>query len=72
MAERVNPFIWVTAADDRIQGGSELQVIPAIRFNFTRQGYLRLDVLRGHETFAHQRFEVGRVFADGGAQIRDG
>ncbi len=51
--KRVNPFVWVTAADDRIQGGSELQVIPAIRFNFTRQGYLRLDVLRGHETFAH-------------------
>jgi hypothetical protein len=67
--KRVNPFVWMTAADDRMQGGSELQVIPAIRFNFTRQGYLRLDVLRGHETFAHQRFEVGRVFADGGAQI---
>jgi hypothetical protein len=44
-------------------------VIPAIRFNFTRQGYLRLDVMRGHETFAQQRFEVGRYFADGGAQI---
>jgi hypothetical protein len=67
--KRINPFVWVTAADDRIQGGSELQVIPAIRFNFTRQGYLRLDVLRGHETYAHERFEVGRVFADGGAQI---
>ena len=67
--KRVNPFVWATAADDRVQGGSELQVIPAIRFNFTRQGYLRLDVLRGHETFAHERFEVGRVFADGGAQI---
>jgi hypothetical protein len=67
--KRINPFVWVTAADDRIQGGTELQVIPAIRFNFTRQGYLRLDVLRGHETFAHERFEVGRVFVDGGAQI---
>ncbi len=31
--------------------------MPAIRFNFTRQGYLRLDVMRGHETFAHQRFD---------------
>jgi hypothetical protein len=67
--KRVNPFIWMTAAEDRIQGGSELQVIPAIRFNFTRQGYLRLDILRGHETFAQRRFEVGRVMADGGAQI---
>ena len=67
--KRVNPFLWVMSADDRVQGGSELWVIPAIRFNFTRQGYLRLDVMRGHETFAQQRFEVGRVFADGGAQI---
>jgi hypothetical protein len=67
--KRVNPFIWMTAAKDRVQGGTDLEVIPAIRFNFTRQGYLRLDVLRGHQTFAHQRFTVGRVFADGGAQI---
>jgi Domain of unknown function (DUF5916)/Carbohydrate family 9 binding domain-like len=67
--KRVNPFLWVMAADDRIQGGSELWAIPALRFNFTRQGYLRLDVMRGHETFAHQRFTVGRVFADGGAQF---
>jgi hypothetical protein len=67
--KRINPFLWVTAADDQIQGGSELWVLPGLRFNFTRQGYLRLDVMRGHETFAHERFEVGRVFADGGAQI---
>jgi len=67
--KRINPFLWVTAADDEIQGGSELWVLPAVRFNFTRQGYLRLDLMRGHETFAHERFKVGRVMADGGAQI---
>jgi hypothetical protein len=67
--KRVNPFLWVAAADDRIQGGSELWVLPAIRFNFTRQGYFRFDVGRGHETFAHQRFTTGRVMADGGAQF---
>ena len=67
--KRVNPFLWVMAANDQTQGGSELWVLPGLRFNFTRQGYLRLDVMRGHETFAHERFEVGRVFADGGAQI---
>ena len=68
--KRVNPFLWVMSAEDRVQGGSELWVLPAIRFNFTRQGYLRLDVMRGHETFAQRRFTVGRAFADGGAQIR--
>ena len=67
--KRVNPFLWVAATNDRLQGGTELWVIPAIRFNFTRQGYLRLDVMRGHETFAQRRFEIGRYFADGGAQV---
>ena len=46
-----------------------VRVLPALRFNFTRSGYLRVDVERGHETFAHQRFDVGRVLADGGAQV---
>ncbi len=67
--KRVSPFLWVTSADDHIQGGSELWVLPGIRFNTTRQGYLRLDMMRGHETFAQRRFDVGRLFADGGAQI---
>jgi hypothetical protein len=66
----VNPFLWVQTGEDRLQGGSELWVLPAIRFNFTRQGYLRLDVMRGHETFAQRRFVVGRAFADGGALIK--
>jgi hypothetical protein len=68
--KRVNPFLWVQSGEDRVQGGSELWVLPAIRFNFTRQGYLRLDVMRGHETFAQRRFVVGRAFADGGAQVK--
>jgi len=67
--KRVNPFLWVQTAEDRVQGGSELWVLPALRFNFTRSGYLRVDMMRGHETFAQQRFEVGRAFADGGAQV---
>ena len=67
--KRVNPFLWIMSADDRVQGGTELWVLPGLRFNFTRQGYLRLDIVRGHETFAQRRFVVGRKFADGGAQV---
>jgi hypothetical protein len=67
--KRVSPFLWVTSADDRVQGGSELWVLPGIRFNFARAGNLRIDMMRGHETFAQRRFEVGRVYADGGVQI---
>lgn len=66
---RVNPFVWVAAAEDRVQGGDDLFVLPALRFNFTRQGALRVDYGTGHETFAGRRFETGRVMVDGGAQI---
>jgi hypothetical protein len=67
--KRVNPFLWVQTGQDHVQGGSELWVLPALRLNFTRQGYLRVDMMRGHETFAHERFTVGRTFADGQAQV---
>jgi hypothetical protein len=67
--KRIAPFAWTTASDDRTQGGTEFQVMPGIRFNFVRQGGLRLDVDRGHETFAGRRFRTGRLHADGRAQI---
>src|SRR5688572_21209210 len=66
---RINPFLWVAAAEDRTQGGDELFILPALRFNFTRQGSLRVDYGTGHETFAGRRFDVGRASVDGGAQI---
>jgi hypothetical protein len=67
--KRINPFVWVTGAEDRTQGGTELFVLPALRFNFTRAGYLRVDYGTGHETFAGHKFETGRLMFDGGAQI---
>jgi hypothetical protein len=63
--KRVAPFTWTTLSDDRTQGGTEFQVMPGIRFDFVRQGQLRLDLDRGHETFANRRFETGRAHADG-------
>jgi hypothetical protein len=65
---RVNPFIWMVGAKDKAQGGDEFFFLPALRFNFTRSGYLRVDRGAGHETFAHQRFNTGRWMVDGGAQ----
>ena len=67
--KKINPFLWVTGADDRTQTGTEIFYLPAIRFNFTRAGYLRVDYGTGHETFAGRRFDIGRVMVDGGAQI---
>jgi hypothetical protein len=66
--KRVNPFVWMVGGTDRAQGGDEFTFLPAIRLNFTRSGYLRVDTMRGHETFAHERFKTGRVMVDGGAQ----
>jgi hypothetical protein len=65
---RVNPFVWMVGARDKAQGGDEFFFLPALRFNFTRQGYLRVDKGIGHEYFAHQRFRNGRWMVDGGAQ----
>jgi hypothetical protein len=67
--KRINPFFWMTAATDRVQGGSEAFYLPAMRFNFTRAGFLRLDYGNGHETFAGRRFETGRWMVDGNVQI---
>ncbi len=51
---------------ERHRGSS---LLPAVRFNFTRAGYLRVDYGTGHETFAGQKFETGRMMVDGGVQI---
>jgi hypothetical protein len=68
--KRVNPFVWITMAKDRNEGGTEAFYLPALRMNFTRSGNLRIDYGTGHETFAGRRFETGRWGADGGVQIK--
>ena len=67
--KRIAPFIWGVQAKDRIENGTEPFILPGIRFNFTRQGFLRLDLGRGRETFGGRRFAVSRNHIDGNAQI---
>ena len=67
--KKINPFLWVSRGTDRTQGGTEAFYLPAVRFNFTRAGYLRLDYGNGHETFGGRKFEVGKMMMDGGVQI---
>jgi len=67
--KRINPFFWVSGGNDRVQGGTEAFYLPALRFNFTRAGYLRVDYGHGHETFAGRQFDMGRMMFDGGVQI---
>jgi uncharacterized protein DUF5916 len=67
--KRINPFFWVVGGKDRAEGGTEALYLPAVRFNFTRDGSLRLDYGRGHETFAGRQFEIGTMTVDAGVQI---
>lgn len=62
-------FTFVQGGRDRIAGGNELFVLPGLRFNFTRQGFLRVDRSFGFETWANRRFDRGRWRAFGEAQI---
>ena len=67
--KRVSPFAWMQYAEDRVQGGDELFVMSGMNVSFTRQGYLRVDHGRGHETFAGREFPVTRTLINGGAQF---
>ena len=67
--KRVAPFAWGTRSDNRLQDGSEQFALAGLRLNTTRQGNIRIDYGRGHETFIGRRFTVGRAFAEGSAQI---
>jgi hypothetical protein len=66
---KVSGFTFVQGGRDRIAGGNELFVLPGMRFNFTRQGFFRVDRSFGHETWASRRFDRGRWRALGEAQI---
>ena len=67
--KRIAPFLYNAVAEDRLQGGDEALLMSGVRLNFVRQGNLRLDVARGHETFAGHRIATGRIHGDGRAQI---
>jgi hypothetical protein len=67
--KRINPFVWMTRARDRVQGGTEAFVLGGWNWNFTRAGFLRLELGRGHETFVGQQFDTGRQGANGNIQI---
>jgi len=67
--KRIAPLIWTTMAKDRVQGGTDLTVAPGVQLNFTRQGFFRVQVARGHETFATREFATGDARVFGGAQF---
>jgi hypothetical protein len=67
--KRINPFLFVRYGRDLVQDGYPWIVVPAVRFNFTRQGFLRLDTLFGEEPWVGQTFRISDTRIMGEAQI---
>jgi hypothetical protein len=66
---RINPFVFSQFGRDRVAGGNELIVVPAVRMSFTRQGFLRVDRVVGFERWQGERYPVGRSRVMGGVQL---
>jgi hypothetical protein len=60
--QRVHPFYFAKLGRDEIQNGNEEVLNTGIRFNFTRQGYLEVSHVEGHEPWIGQRFRSGKDF----------
>jgi hypothetical protein len=66
---RVMLLAFTQADRDRIQRGDSWLNVSGARFNFTRQGFLRVDRATGREAFAGQRFQTSRWRAFGNVQL---
>ena len=47
--QRIHPFYFTKIGHDDIQGGKEAMINAGIRFNLTRQGFINISHIRGHE-----------------------
>jgi hypothetical protein len=68
--KRIAPFVFLSAGEDRRQGGNEHYLQPAVTFDFTRQGFLLMAVGRGREPFAGRQFRSGTSIVVGSVQLR--
>ena len=59
--QRVFPFFFGKAGRDRVQGGNEEIIHTGIRLNTTRQGFISIGYVNGHETWRGQRFRLGNT-----------
>jgi len=67
--KRINPFFFARYGKDRIQDGVPWILVLGTRFNFVRQGFLRLDTILGEEPWVGQTFRVSNTRAFAEAQI---
>ena len=66
---RIEPFIFVQAGRDRIQGGDEYVGVGGVRVNFTRQGFFRADWVGSREPWQQQEFDKAVWRMSGEAQV---
>ena len=66
---RVTPFTFYQGGRDRLAGGTERISVSGLRFNFTRQGFFRIDRSFGHEPWANREFPLGRTRMFGEVQL---
>ena len=63
------PFTFQQGGRDRIADGNERMNATGVRFNFTRQGFLRVDRLTGIEPWQSEEYDIRRTRAFGGVQM---
>ena len=64
--KRVNPFVFFRYGKDRIQRGNTYLALGGVRLNTLRQGFFRVDYMRGQDAWVGREFETSqlRVFAE--------
>jgi hypothetical protein len=67
--KRISPFVFSRYGRDRIQQGDPWLALAGVRVNTLRQGFFRVDLMKGEEPWVGQTFPTSqlRVFAE--AQI---
>jgi hypothetical protein len=68
--KRFTAFTWTKYGRDQVQNGNEYFSLIAIRANFTRQGFLRIDHGWGKEPWLNKRFDNERTLVTGNVQIK--
>jgi hypothetical protein len=66
---RITPFTFVQGGRDREVGNDGFLNVSGFRFNFTRQGFFRIDRFFGREPWAGRRFDIGRIRLQGQVQL---
>lgn len=65
---RISPFVFSQHTEDRNAGGDERVTVPGVRVNFTRQGFLRMDKVIGHERWLARKYPLSRPRIQGEVQ----